>query len=119
MARQRSLRPHHSRRSPAPPEAAPQQSSKAPAKAAEDKAPQAIDGVPSKEDKGRSGQEGAPASSQQADVGEQGMPVSKVPQSPFEQWRAGGDSTDRDPPKVNAYEVVMMHAWCCSCPRLE
>lgn len=116
MSRQHSLRSHLSRKSPAPPEAAPQQSSKVPAKASKDKAPMASDGVASKENKGRSGQEEASASSQQANVGGQGISLSKMPQSPFEQWRAGGDSTHRDHPKVNAYVslVVIMHTWCCS-----
>ena len=103
MSRQYSLRSQHSsqvnRRSPAPPEAAPQHSSSTPTKPAEDTAPRASDGVPSKEENGRFGQEGGSASSQQAHVGGQGIPLSQVPQSPFEEWRAG-DSTHRDQPQV-------------------
>lgn len=106
MSRQYSLRSQHSsqvnRRSPAPPEAAPQHSSRALTKPAEDTAPRASDGVPSKEENRKFGQEGGPASSQHANFGGQGVPLSQVPQSPFEQWRAGGDSTHRDQPQVAA-----------------
>lgn len=103
----RSMSRQYSRRSPAPPGAAPQQSSTAPAKAAEDTAARASDGTTSKEEKGKSVQEGASASSQQAG------PLSQVPQSPFEHWRSGGDSAHRDQPKVNAYQAldVTMHTW--------
>ena len=100
MSRQYSLRSQQSaqsrRRSTAPPGPAPQ-SWTASAKAAEDTAPSASDGTTSKEEKGMPGQEGASASSQQT------RPLSQVPQSPFEQWRAGGDSAHRDQPKVHAH----------------
>ena len=98
MSHQHSLRSRHSshanHRPLAPPGAT-----------AGDKAFRADNATQHKEETGRSSQEGASADSQQANVGGQGIPRSQVPDSPFEQWRDGGDSARRDQPKVNADEA--------------
>lgn len=119
MSGQHSLRSHQSlqARSPAPPASASWQNPEASAEAgaaagaaaADDKAPKESDATLSEGDKGKAAREGPSMTSSQggprADAGAQGTSVSK---SPFEQWRAegqSGSSTQKGQTKVIPPEI--------------
>ena len=82
--------------------------------------------MPHKKDKEKQGQAGASANSQGGSPG--GAPQSRVPQSPFGEWRAEGkdeNSTQKDATEVRAYVLRQFthafivplcgHAWNVLC----